>query len=322
MRFIYKIFITLLILTGLGLAQSVTAQTVNGGLNAFDFLQITPYTRAIGVGGAYTALGDDVGSIYYNPAGIASVLTNEANLTYIALYQGLSYETLSFAYPLDPVFHGFGGTFAVSVNMLQSGTLEQTTSAGVTNGTFSAGDNLFTLTYAHTLGSDFQAGFTIKDIQQQIDTVSSSLWAMDLGVLFAPGDEGVRVGADIKNISDSASGFNLPLALNTGISFRQYGLITKQDDVALTLDASFPLEIQDTLAVNIGTEYDLKWIGNRLTLRAGYSFIGNTDLSGIGLAVGAGYGFDFTGLVLFVDYAYTPEDVFGDENHISLTTKF
>jgi hypothetical protein len=322
MSFLYKIFLICLILTGLGLTRSVEAQTANGGLNAFDFLQITPYARAIGVGGAYTALGDDVGSIYYNPAGIASVLTTEVNMAYVLLYQGLSYESLSFAYPMDPVLHGLGGTFAISVNLLQPGTLEQTNNNGVTIGTFAAGDDIFTLSYAHNLGSDFQAGFTIKDLQQQIATISSSLFAVDLGVLFAPGNNGFRVGVDIKNIGSSDSGFNLPLALNTGVSFRKYNLFSRQDDFALAVDTSIPLEIQDSLAVNIGGEYNLKWVGNRLTLRGGYNFIGTTDLTGVGLAIGAGYGFDFSGLVLFVDYAYTPEDVFGDANHISLTTKF
>src|ERR1700678_3396214 len=135
MRFLYKVFIAFLILTGLGLTQSVEAQTANGGLNAFDFLQITPYARAIGVGGAYTALGDDVGSLYYNPAGIASVLTTEVNMAYVLLYQGLSYESLSFAYPMDPVLHGLGGILAISVNLLQPGTLEATNGQGVTTGT-------------------------------------------------------------------------------------------------------------------------------------------------------------------------------------------
>jgi hypothetical protein len=92
--------------------------------------------------------------------------------------------------------------------------------------------------------------------------------------------------------------------------------------VALALDFSFPLEIQDNLSMDMGLEYDLKWVGSRFSLRGGYSFIGTTDLTGVGLSVGAGYGFDFGGMVMFLDYAYTPEDVFGEADHISLTTKF
>ena len=323
MRLFTKTLFTFLFLALVALTSALQAQTsANGGLNAYDFVQISPSARAIAVGGAYTALGDDVSSIYYNPAGVASVLTNEIEMAYISLYQGLSYETLAFAYPMEPVFHGLGGTFAVSVNMLQPGTLEKTNDVGVTISTFSAGDDLFTFTYAHELGSDFQAGMSFKYIQQQIDVVSSSLLAVDAGILFAPGNDGVRVGVDLKNIGDNASSYSLPFTLNTGISFRQYGIFTKQDDMALSIDSAFPMVIQDSLAVNIGAEYNLKWVGSRISLRGGYSFVGNTDLTGIGLSAGAGYGMDFGGLVVFLDYAYTPADVFGDSNRFSLTTKF
>lgn len=305
------------------LSSTAQAQTAaGGGLNAFDFLQITPYARAVAMGGAYTALGDDVGSVYYNPAGVASVLTSEVNMTYVLLYQGMSYESLAFAYPMEPAFHDLGGTVAMSINMLQSGTLQQTNDTGVTIGTFSAGDDLFTLSYAHNIGSDFQAGFSFKDVQQQINTVSTSLLAMDVGALFSPGNDGIRMGVDIKNIGDSSSTYSLPLVLNAGISYRQYNFFMKQDDFAISVDSALPLKIQDSLAVNVGGEYNLKWIGSRVTLRAGYSFIGMTDLSGVGLSAGAGYGLDVGGLFLFFDYAYTPADIFGDVNRFSLTTKF
>jgi hypothetical protein len=323
MRFSLKLFFTGLLLVWVALTSTIQAQTTaNGGLNAFEFAQISPDARAIALAGAYTALGDDVGSIYYNPAGVASVLTNEIKMAYIMLYQGLSYETLAFAYPVEPVFHGLGGTFAVSVNMLQPGTLEKTNDLGVTISTFSAGDDMFTFTYAHDLGTDFQAGMSFKYLQQQIDVVSSSLLAVDAGVLFAPGNDGVRVGVDLKNIGDKSSSYNLPFTLNTGISFRQYGIFTKQDDMALSIDSAFPMVIQDSLVVNVGAEYNLKWVGSRVSLRGGYSFIGSTDLTGIGLSAGAGYGIDFGGMVVFLDYAYTPADVFGDSNRFSLTTKF
>lgn len=71
----------------------------------------------------------------------------------------------------------------------------------------------------------------------------------------------------------------------------------------------------------MGVEYNYKWLGNRATLRAGYKYQ-NNGLGGEGLTLGAGYGMDLTGAVLFLDYAYAPADVFGDTNRVSLTTKF
>src|SRR5271170_7942611 len=111
----------LFLLLWLGMNSSAHSQTANGGRNSFDFLKISPISRAVGVGEAYTALGDDVGSIYYNPAGLASVLTNEFNATYLSLYQSVNYEFLAFAYPMTPSFPGVGGVFAISANFLQPG---------------------------------------------------------------------------------------------------------------------------------------------------------------------------------------------------------
>ena len=292
------------------------SQTATGGRASFDFLQISPISRAVGVGGAYTALGDDVGAIYYNPAGLASLLTNEMNLTYLSLYQSISYEFIAFAYPLEPAFPGLGGTVAVSANLIQPGTVPRTNDFGVTQGTFSSGDDVFTLSYAKSFGPSFLAGFSVRYIQQQIDTIQSSLFDMDAGIVVLPSFDGMRVGISLKNIGAQASGFNLPFTLNTGISYRRYELLSEQDDAALSVDASFPIEpIEDEVGMSVGGEYNFKWVGNRATLRLGYTFLGN-DLSGVGFAVGAGYGIDFDGAVLFLDYAYTPEDLFGDANRL------
>src|SRR5258708_31521333 len=94
----------------LGIISTGYSQTANSGRDAFDFLKISPISRAVGLGGAYTALGDDVGSIYYNPAGLASLLTSELNITYLSLYQSMNYESFSFAYPVGEVIPSFGGT--------------------------------------------------------------------------------------------------------------------------------------------------------------------------------------------------------------------
>jgi len=299
------------------------SQTVsNGGRAAYDFLKISPISRAIAVGGAYTAMGDDVGSIYYNPAGLASVLTNELNVTYLSLYQGFNYEFLAYAYPLGESLPSVGGTVALSASMLQPGSLQRTNDFGVTTGTFSSGDQVFSLAYARAFGPNVHVGLSVNMIQQQIDTVSSSLFDVDAGLIFLPPFDGMRVGLSLKNMGAQSSGFNLPFTANAGISYRRYEIFNEQDDGALSAEVAFPLQpIEDPVGVKVGGEYNFKWVGSRATLRAGYEFL-DTSLNGVGLALGAGYGLDFGGTVLFLDYAYAPADIFGSAHRISLTTKF
>jgi hypothetical protein len=311
-----------LLLIWFGINSPAFSQTASGGRSAFDFLNISPISRAVGVGEAYTALGDDVGAIYYNPAGLASVLTNEFNATYLSLYQSINYEFLAFAYPLTPSLPSVGGTLGISANFLQPGSLQRTNDFGVTLGTFSSEDQAFTLAYARSLGPSVQAGLSVKYIQQQIDTLTTSLFALDAGLVILPPFDGMRVGVALKNLGAQSVGFSLPFNLDTGISYRHYEIFSEQDDGALSVDAIFPLQpIEDQFGMRVGGEYNFKWIGNRITLRAGYTLFDN-DLSGIGLTVGAGYGLDLSGAVLFLDYAFAPEDIFGVTNRISLTTKF
>jgi hypothetical protein len=178
------------------------------------------------------------------------------------------------------------------------------------------------LAYARPLGRYVHAGISVSYIQQQIDTASSSLFDMDAGVVVLPPFDGMRIGLSLKNIGAQEAGFNLPFTLNTAISYRAYEIFSGQDDGALTAEVAFPLEpIEDPVGVKTGLEYNYKWIGSRVTVRAGYEFL-DTSLNGVGLTLGAGYGLDFGGAVLFLDYAYAPADIFGGAHRISLTTKF
>jgi hypothetical protein len=311
-----------MLLVWLGMGNPSFSQTANGGRDAFDFLKISPISRAVGVGGAYTALGDDVGSIYYNPAGLASILTSELNFTYLSLYQSINYEFIAFAYPVGEALPSVGGTVAVSANLLQPGSQQRTDDTGAVKGTFSSADSVFTLAYARAFGPSVHFGLSVNLIQQQIDTISSSLFDVNAGIVVFPPFDGMRIGLSLKNMGAQVAGFNLPFTLNGGISYRRYELFSEQDDGALTAEVTFPLQpIEDPVGVKVGGEYNFKWIGSRATLRAGYEFL-DTSLNGVGLTLGAGYGLDLSGTVLFLDYAYAPADIFGGAHRLSLTTKF
>jgi len=298
-----------------------SAQTQNSGRGAFDFLKISPVSRAVGTGGAYTAMGDDVGAVYYNPAGLASLLTSELNFTYLALYQDMSYEFIAFAYPLGQSAPDIGGTLALSVHLLQPGSGQRTNDFGVTTGTYSGGDQVYSFSYARAFGA-LHAGALVKMISQQVDTVQTSLFAADLGIVVLPPFEGMRVGLSVKNLAATADNFDLPLSLNGGISYRQYEMFDAHDDGALTLEGTLPLRpIEDEVGMRVGGEYNYKWVGGKVSIRAGYGMF-DVDLKGMGLTLGAGFGFDLVGATLFLDYAYAPADFFGNAHRLSLTTKF
>ncbi|MEQ1920666.1 MAG: hypothetical protein ABL955_15865, partial [Elusimicrobiota bacterium] len=67
---------TALLLAALA-ATTARAQS-SAGADAFDFLRLDANARAVGMGGAYTALATDSNALLYNPAGLARVRSSEA----------------------------------------------------------------------------------------------------------------------------------------------------------------------------------------------------------------------------------------------------
>jgi hypothetical protein len=293
-----------------------------GGRSAFEFMKISPVTRAVAVGEAYSAMGDDVGSIHYNPAGLASILTNELNFTYLMLYQDISYEYIAFAYPLGQAAPKIGGTLAASVNLIQLGSMDRVNDDAEILGTFTSGNSLFTFSYARAFGDYVHSGFNLKYVRQQIDTIKQTAVNVDFGVVVLPPFEGLRVGVVARNLGGSVDDFDMPLVLNTSASYRMYELFSYNDDICFAVECDIPvLPIEDRLGMRAGLEYDLKWVGHRVTVRGGYKFL-DTDVEGVGLTVGGGYGVDIGGTILFLDYAFAPAGDFGQSHRMSLTAKF
>jgi hypothetical protein len=65
------------------------------GTTSFESLLVGTGARAQGVGGAYTALTDDVNSIYWNQAGLCLVTEPQVTFMYNALIEGMGYSCLA-----------------------------------------------------------------------------------------------------------------------------------------------------------------------------------------------------------------------------------
>src|SRR6267378_327417 len=71
------------------------------GTTAAPVLSIPVGSRAIGMGEAYTAMADDVSSLYWNPAGIALLNQSQASFMYSQWLKDLTYNNASVAVPLE-----------------------------------------------------------------------------------------------------------------------------------------------------------------------------------------------------------------------------
>ena len=70
---------------------------------AANWLKLETGTRAIGMGGAYTAVADDVSGIPYNPASVSFVMGQQGFVSTNQYIAGIGYNVLGYATNLSGV---------------------------------------------------------------------------------------------------------------------------------------------------------------------------------------------------------------------------
>lgn len=151
----------------------------NVGNRAAEFLTIPVGSRAVAMGNAYTALADDITSVYWNPAGLAFMDRTEAFFTYVDMPLDVN---LTYAGAGSPVLDG-RGVFAGFIQVLNMGELEQTTVMNP-NGTgimWSSYSFAGGVSYAHNFSDRFAAGISVKGIHEDIANQTASSFALDFG---------------------------------------------------------------------------------------------------------------------------------------------
>lgn len=73
------------------------SQTTKTGTTATQVLKFNVGPRAIGMGGAFTAISDDITAMYWNPSGTASIISNEAFFNHTALYADVKHDFAAYA---------------------------------------------------------------------------------------------------------------------------------------------------------------------------------------------------------------------------------
>ena len=303
---------------GLIVVVAVSRPLLASGTTAADFLNLGIGPRAIAMGDAQVGLADDVYATYWNPAGLASLRTQEAAFVHTAYVQNISEQYLAYAYP-----HPRYGTLGVSFTYLNYGTLTGYDAVGQPTGNVNASDLDLGLSYGHHLyfderyGTALSAGFTGKLIQEHLDTASAKAFAGDLGLLFAPGLKwgeffnGWKTGLALRNVGSSMTfdqeSFALPRTLSAGISYTGNW---RDESITLAVDGRQPNEGSRSLGVGLEI-----WTLQTIVLRTGYTTEG--DL-GNGFRIGVGLRFK----TIQVDYAFASEGPMGTAHRLGLTLRF
>lgn len=316
------------------------AQTVKTGTTAAQILKLNVGPRAIGMGGAFTSVANDITAIYWNPSGSANIESNEAYFNHTSLYLDLKYDYAALASNLD----GFGtvGAFVsvLSTEDMPVRTVDQPEGTGEF---FSYGAIVVGLNYSRYLTENFSIGFNAKYINESIWHMSATGFAVDVGTLYKiPVLNELRIAASISNFGTKmqlsgrdatenfpagAGGgnlvhanlemdkFDLPLLFRFGISADLIKAATSR--LTLAVDAIHPNDHTEYL--NTGMEYSWNEV---IFLRGGYNSLFERD-SEKGLTLGFGINYRIVDLVkVKLDYAYQDYGRLKDVHYFSVGINF
>lgn len=282
------------------------------GTTSAAFLKIEPGARAVGLGGAFTAVCDDATSIYWNPAGITTIKNKEVTFMHNEWLLDIKYEFLSYVQKLGKT-RGFG----VGITELHMDPMQITTDLSEeSNETFTARDRAFILSYAQNfIGLSY--GITGKYVTQKLADKFSNGIIADFGILYQLklANKPLNLGLNISNFGYMSKFIEkqqiLPTKYVLGLMYNLHK--DKINDIKISSDViQF---IDSDVKISTGVEYLLKdTFAFRLGYRIGYDF-GN-------LTFGIGLKYPGEKNIYKIDYTYVNYTNLDATHRISFTCVF
>jgi hypothetical protein len=279
------------------ISTSAQSQTVISKY-AGEFMAIGVGGRALGMGGAFTAIANDVTAGYYNPAGLANL-----NYPQVALMHSEQFGNLvNYDYGAVAIPFGTDMSFGLSVMRLGVDGIPDTRQALIdgTTGTqifdiqdpnarlntdliseFSNQDWAFYLTFSKRQSENFYWGANVKIIRRDIAEFGATGIGFDVGALYKPFDN-LYLGANVQDVTTTLVAWNtgrnelISPTLKIGAAYKIVEILGGYIMPALDFDIRFenrqfasnfnlgPVSFD----MHAGFEYSYK---NLFAVRAGYS---------------------------------------------------
>lgn len=291
--------------------------------STMTFLNIDVGARAVGMGGAFTTVKNDITALFWNPAGAAKIKGGILSLNQAQWIADMNQLALAAAYGTNNL-----GTYGFTLVIMDNGSIQRTIpdpsqSRGfILDGTFGVDQWAAGFAYARQLTDKFGIGGQVKYVSQDLGQATiaksaediagttvenkKSTLAFDFGTLYYFGFKDLRIGMSIRNFSRpikySFESFNLPVTFKIGLAMNVLSLSDKTEGSGLQLSVETIKPFDQSEKILVGGEY---LMNDLLALRAGYR--SNSDLS----SFSAGFGIKqavLGDINLIIDYAYSEVD--------------
>ncbi len=289
------------------------------GTSGADFLELGVGSRPLGMGEAFTAEINDINSLYYNPAGLATLRFPVLSIVHQELILDSRYENISVAFPL------YEGRIAFSNSLFWVPAFDKIDIDGNTTGKVNYYNGNFSTGY----GYDFEfvyLGGSFKYIYQKIDTLFVNSFAIDVGILkgmylYSPFDSPVRnfhIGFSILNLGTKAKDDPLPRMIRFGVSYKPtYWLGLNMDITENFIDSSdlydFTYGFEESFRLNTGIELNYLEL---LFFRTGWRFNDGGKYS-----LGFGFNYVVQNVAFNIDTSFSDNGIFGPVYSLNATFK-
>jgi hypothetical protein len=202
---------------------SFAANAQVGGNNTFEFLNLPISARVSALGGnLLTARDGDLNVALVNPSLLSDSMDNNLALSYINYFSDVNYGYAAYA----KKFNKIGGVFSSGIQYLDYGKFIRADEIGNQDGTFSANEMSFNLSYARSiLDSNLYVGATLKTIYSHLESYTSTGSALDLGATYMRPKRGWTAALVIKNLGRQWKTYaghkeKLPFEIQLGLSMK------------------------------------------------------------------------------------------------------
>ena len=260
---------------------------------AYNFLRLPVSAHVAALGGENISITDnDATLIFHNPALINGVSDRTINLNYMTYMEGTKTASAAFIRAA-----GDRGTWGVTGQYMDYGSMKETTSDSQELGTFSARDIAIGGTFAYALTNTLSGAVTAKVISSKIAGYSSLAVGVDIGANYYDEARALSISAVARNLGGQVKAYDdtfekIPLDLQVGVT---KGLGNAPLRFSLTLSRLNNWDEAFGRHIAIGADVLLS---QQIYVAVGYNFrrasqmkISDADSSsshGAGLSVGGG----------------------------------